>query len=76
MRTRVSREPLLAGEVRGQDESGRERTQESEGHSLALAGDLLPFVFAPSSHIALMPDLSGGGLSCPPAWTAAGLNRV
>ena len=45
--------------------------QEGEGHSLALAGDLLPFAFAPSSHIALMPDLSSGGLSCPPAWMVA-----
>jgi len=65
------REPPLAGEVRGQDKSGRERTQEGEGCSLALAGDLLPFAFTLSSHIALMPDLSSSGLSCPPAWTVA-----
>jgi len=45
--------------------------QEGKGRSLALAGDLLLFAFTLFSHIALMPNLSGGGLSCPPAWTAA-----
>jgi len=46
-----------------------ERTQAGKGHS--PAGGLPPFAFASSSHIAFMPGLNSGGLSCAPAWTAA-----
>ena len=61
---RASRGPSLAAESleRADVRSGQnmERTQAGKEHS--PTGDLLPFVFILSSHIALMSDLNSGGL--------------
>ena len=63
-KTQASRRPSLAAESleRADVRSGQdvERTRAGKEHS--PAGDLPPFVFVSSSHIALISDLNSGGL--------------